>query len=138
MVFGAICRFDDAFLLLEFFLDTTSFSHAGRMCHSCDCEHGYPQLQSNQRLIFRLSDERAKATQGPPHSDRRQYENAGSRLQWPEAKCRPNYDGADNESDGIIPGRNLKPPAKDHATEQHQQQKKHADFGSLLPTPTWL
>src|SRR5215471_17266982 len=138
MVFGTIRRFDDAFLLLEFFLDTPSFSHAGRKRHRGDYEHGYPQLQSNQRLIFRFSDERAKAMQRSPHSDHRQYENAGGRFEWSEAKGRPNHYGTANESDGIIPGRNFKPTAKDDTAEHYQQEKKHADFGSLLFTPTSL
>src|SRR6478672_2802707 len=132
MVFGAICRFHDALLLLELFLNAPSLSHASGKCHRRDYEHGYPQLQSDQRLIFRFSDERAEATQRSPHRDYGQNENTRSRFALTKAKRRPNHDGAANESDGIIPGRNFKPPTKDDTAEQHEQQKKHADFGSLL------
>jgi hypothetical protein len=138
VVFGAICRFDDAFLLLKLFLDPPSLSHASGKCHRRDYEHRYPQLQSDQRLIFCFSDKRAEATQSSPHGDHREYKNARSRFAWTKAKRRPNHDGAANESDGIIPGRNFKPPSKDDTAEQHEQQKKHADFGSLLLSPTSL
>src|SRR6266487_2824864 len=121
MVFGAIRCFDHAFLLLKLFLDTPSLSHTSGKCHSSNYKHGYPQLQSDQRLIFRFSDKRAETMQRPPHRDRGQNENAGGRFEWSEAKGGPNYDGPTNESDGIIPGRNCKPPTKDDTAEQHKQ-----------------
>src|SRR4030095_10963998 len=138
MVFGAIRCFDHAFLLLKLFFDTPSLSHTSGKCHSSNYKHGYPQLQSDQRLIFRFSDERAESTQRSPHGDHGEYENARSVCASTKPKRRPNHDGAANERDGIIPRRNFKPPAKDDTAEQYEQQKKHADFGSLLLTPTSL
>src|SRR5262245_42640784 len=138
MVFGAIGCFDNALLLLKLFLNAPSLSHTSGERHRGNYKHGYPRLQSDQRRIFRFSDKRAETMQGPPHRDRRQYENAVGRFKWSEAKGHPNHDGAANEADGIIPRGNLKPPAKNNATEQHQQQKKHTDFGSLLLIPASL
>src|SRR4029453_8533889 len=136
MVFCAIRPFHDALLLLELFLNAPSLSHAGRKRHRSNCENSDPQLQSDERLIFRFSNERTEATQRSPHRDHGQDENAHGSFAWTKAKGRPNHDGAANESNRVISGRNFKPPAKNNAAEQHQQQKKHADFGGFLPTPT--
>src|SRR5215472_17958080 len=110
MILGAVRCFDDALLLLEFFFDAPSFSHASGKRHRRDCEHGYPQLQRDQRLIFRFPNERPEAMQRSPNRDHGQYENARSSFEWSEAKGRPNHDWATNKGDGIIPGGNLKPP----------------------------
>ena len=125
-------------LLLKLVFDTPSLSHAGRKRHRRNCKHGYPQLQSYQRLIFRFSYERPKAMQRPPHGDCRQDENARRRFEWSEPKGHPNHDGTANECNRVIPGRNLKPPAKDNTAEQHEQEKKDTDFGSFFLVPALM
>src|SRR5262245_51163723 len=104
MVFGAIRRFDDAFLFLELFLDTPSLSHASRKCHRRYGEHCSPGLDSEQRLILTLTNEWPKTAHRPPHRYYGQNENTRSGFALSEAKRSPNHNRAANKSDGIVFG----------------------------------
>src|SRR6516165_7539916 len=102
MVFGAIRRFDDAFLLLKLLFDTPSLSHACRKCHRRYGEHRCPRLHGEQRLILTLTNEWPKTAHCSPHSYYRQNENPGGSFALSEAERGPNHNRATNKSDGIV------------------------------------
>ena len=104
MVFGAIRRFDDAFLLLKLFLDTPSLSHASGKCHRRYGEHCCPRLHSEQRLILTLTNKWPKAAHCSPHRYYGQNENTRGSFALSEAESCPNHNRAANKSDGIIFG----------------------------------
>src|SRR4029078_677466 len=99
MVFGAIRRFDNAFLLLEFFLDPPSLGHASRERHCRNGEHCCPRLHSKKRLIFILSSERSKTAHCSPHCYYGKNENTGSSFALSEAECGPNHNRSADKSD---------------------------------------
>src|ERR1051326_4137388 len=117
MVFGAICRFDDAFLLLKLFLDTPPLSHASGKCHRRYGEHCCPRLDSEQRLILTLTDEWPKTAHCSPHRDYGQNENTGSSFALSEPEGGPNHNWPANKRDGIIFCWDVHPPAKDNRTQ---------------------
>src|SRR5262245_53787637 len=104
MVFGAIRRFDDAFLLLKLLLDTPSLSHACRKRHRRYGEHCCPRLHDEQRLILTLTNERPKAAHSSPHRYYGQNENTCRGFALSEAERSPNHNRAANKSDGIVFG----------------------------------
>src|SRR6476659_10096877 len=104
MVFGAIRRFDDAFLLLKLLLDTPSLSHASGKCHRRYGEHCCPRLNGEQRLILTFTNERPKAAYCSPHRYHGQDENTRGSFALSEAESCPKHNRAANERDWIIFG----------------------------------
>ena len=104
MVFGAVRRCDDAFLLLKLFLDTPSLSHASGKCHRRYGQHRCPRLHSEQRLILTLTSKWPNAAHCSPHRYYGQNENTRGSFALSEAESGPNHNRAANKSDGIIFG----------------------------------
>jgi len=104
MVFGAICRFDDAFLLLKLVLDTPSLSHTSGKCHRGYGEHCCPRLHGEQRLILILANEWAKTAHCSPDRYYGQDENTRGSFALSEAEGGPNHNRTANKSDGIVFG----------------------------------
>src|SRR6476646_12301882 len=117
MVFGAIRRLDDTFLLLKLFLDTPSLSHASGKCHRRYGQHCCPRLHSEQRLILTLTGEWPESVDCSPHRYYGQDENTHGSFALSEAEGRPNHNRTANESDGIIFGRDLQPATKDNCAQ---------------------
>src|SRR5262245_5951246 len=104
MVFGAIRRLDDAFLLVKLFLDTPSLSHTGGKCHRRYSEHCCPRLHSEKRLILILTYDGPKPPHRSPHRNYAQNENAGGSFALSETEGGPNHNRAADKSDGIVFG----------------------------------
>src|SRR6476620_3743238 len=138
MVFGAIRRLDDAFLLLKLFLDTPSLCHASGKCHRRYGKHCCPRLHREQRLILTLTSKRAESVHCSPHSDYGQNKNTCGSFALSETERGPNHNWAANESDGIIFRRDLQPPAKNNCTQYRQQQKQNANFQRFLFLPHYF
>src|SRR6476660_4656150 len=117
MIFGAIRRFNDAFLLLKLLLDTPSLSHASGKCHRRYGEHCCPRLDGKQRLILTFTHKWPKATHCSPHRYYGQNENTCGSFALGKSEGGPKHNRAANESDGIIFRRDLKPAAKDNCTQ---------------------
>src|SRR5262249_20110257 len=118
MVLCAICRLDDAFLLLELVLDAPPLSHAGGKRQRRNGQHGCPRLYGEKGLILSSANEWPKATHCSPHRYDRQYKNAGGSFALGEAERGPNHNRATNESEWIVFRGNLQPTAKDNCTQQ--------------------
>src|SRR5206468_11375393 len=139
MVFGTIGGFHDRLLLLKLFLNAPSLGHTSRKCHRRNRQHRYPPLQGEKRLVLCFPKEWPEAMQRSPHRDRGQNEKSRGRFALGKAERGPNYNVSANERYWITSGRNFKPPAKDDAAQQHQQQEERADFRGFpfVPTPFW-
>src|SRR5438874_2309734 len=96
-VFHSVRSLNRFLLLFDRSLSAVAFRNCGGNCHGRDRQRRRPRLQHQERLVFRLQNERTKTAERPQDGDSRKNKDAGRCFARSESKRGPDDDWSANE-----------------------------------------